>query len=94
MTHRTRVYLHGMLQAIINSVANAVLVIIVDPATFNLQSGLPKVLMFGGVSAIIALFTYLKEHPLPDIDDVDFREAKQQIVERAVSAGTGDGGIK
>ncbi len=95
LTYKWRVYLHGLVAAIINAVSNSAVVAMVDPAQFNLfQGGARKLGMVAAASAAFAFFTFLKEHPLPDPDkDTDFAAAQTKAVEKVMVNGTGDGGV-
>lgn len=58
-------WLKGLASAVIGATANGVTVVIVAPADFNLEEGLPKLLTVMAVSAILAAAMYLKQSPLP-----------------------------
>lgn len=60
-----QMWLKGLIAAIIGGGANAVTVMIVDPAAFNFGDGGAKLLSFAGVSALISAALYLKQSPLP-----------------------------
>ena len=61
-----RLWSRGLIAASINSIASSVVVIIVDPTTFNLfQGGATKLGQVAVVSAILGAALYLKEHPDP-----------------------------
>lgn len=60
-----RLWLRGLLAAIIASTANSVTVIAIDPLTFNFDTGLKKLLTLAGISAVWGAALYLKEHPDP-----------------------------
>jgi hypothetical protein len=60
-----QIWLKGLVAAIIGGAANAVTVMIVDPAAFNFSDGGRKLLTFAGVSALISAALYLKQSPLP-----------------------------
>jgi hypothetical protein len=59
------IWLKGLLSAVIGGAANAVVLMIADPLTFNLQDGLPKLQTVIIVSAIVSAAMYLKASPLP-----------------------------
>lgn len=61
-----RMWVRGLAAAVVNSVASAGVVAIVDPSDFNLTSGLPKLGSVCGGAAIMGFFLYLKQHPLPE----------------------------
>lgn len=60
-----KTWLKGLASAAIGAAANAVTVMIADPAAFNLREGIYKVLTVAAVSAIVAVAMYLKQSPLP-----------------------------
>jgi acyl-coenzyme A synthetase/AMP-(fatty) acid ligase len=59
-------WIKGLLSAVIGAAANGVTVVIVAPESFNLESGLPKLISVMAVSAILAAAMYLKQSPLPE----------------------------
>lgn len=66
-----RRWARGLLGAAINSAASAVTVVIVDPQDFNpMDGGVWKLLSVMGVAAIFGAALYLKQHPLPEEDEV------------------------
>lgn len=73
MTHlkSVRVWLYGLVAAVISGAAGAVGVIIVDPKDFNLESGLANVCKVAVVMGLIALANFLKAHPLPEWKEGD-----------------------
>ena len=60
-----KIWIEGLLAALIGGGANAVTVIIVDPLAFNLGEGLPKLLQVVTVGAIVAAAAFLKQSPIP-----------------------------
>lgn len=61
----------GLLGAAINSAASAVTVVIVDPSDFSpVGGGLFKLLSVMGASALVGAALYLKQHPLPDVEEI------------------------
>lgn len=60
-----KIWIEGLLAALIGGGANAVTVIIVDPLAFNLGEGLPKLLQVVTVGAIVAGAAFLKQSPIP-----------------------------
>ncbi len=70
---KAKIWLHGMLAAVISGGANGVITgfaaIGIDPGHFNLASGFGHTLSLAGVSAvmsaIIGVAAYLKQSPLP-----------------------------
>jgi hypothetical protein len=61
-----QVWLKGLAGAVIGGAANSIVLMIVDPLTFNLAEGLPKLETVAIVSAIISAAMYLKQSPLPN----------------------------
>ena len=59
----------SLIDAGINSAANGVTVIVVDPVDFNLTSGIYKLGSVVSVSFIFGVFLYLKTHRLPGVED-------------------------
>lgn len=62
-------WIRGLISAVIGGAANAVTVMIVDPTSFNLEGGLGKVGLVALVSAIVAGAAYLKQEPIPTIEE-------------------------
>lgn len=58
-------WLKGLIAAIIGGISNSIVLIIADPANFNLQSGLDNLLTISATSAILSAAMYLKQSPLP-----------------------------
>ena len=63
------IWIYGMISAAIGAAANTVTVMIVAPETFNINEGLNKVFMVAGVSALVAVCSYLKKSPLPGCEE-------------------------
>ncbi len=63
-------WLRGITGGAIGGVSSSFIVVVIDPATFNLTTygGSAKLLMVFGWAAGFGAFSYLKEHPLPDDD--------------------------
>jgi hypothetical protein len=62
----TRVWIEGLVAALIGGAANAVTVIVVDPLNFNLGDGLGKLLQVVAVGAIWSRRPhFLKQSPIP-----------------------------
>lgn len=53
----------------INSAANGATVMVVDPSDFNLHDGLPQLVMVMAVGFVFGLFTFLKSHRLPGVEE-------------------------
>lgn len=66
----TRVWLRGIVATAINGFASGLILLIADPVAFNFDAGFKKMLATSGIFALIGLANYLKQHPLPDDDDV------------------------
>ena len=58
-------WFYGLISAILNSVGGAIVLVLVDPMTFNLQTGLPKLGQVCALFAIIAFGNYIKNTPPP-----------------------------
>lgn len=58
---------YGLLSAVLSSAGGAFALVIVDPATFNLQNGWRSLVNAAGVMAIIAFGNYLKTTPPPKL---------------------------
>ena len=62
------VWIKGLAAAVIGGVAHSIVLIIVDPLSYNLNEGLRKLLTVAVTSAIIAAAAYLKKSPLPNVE--------------------------
>ena len=61
-----KVWLHGLVAAVISAVASGVTLVIVDPNSFNLsKSGLGHLGAVCLIQGLIAAAAYLKQSPLP-----------------------------
>lgn len=69
-----KIWIEGLLAALIGGAANAVTVIVVDPLAFNLGEGLPKLLQVVAVGAIVAAAAYLKQSPIPKTEEKEETE--------------------
>lgn len=70
MTKNNKMWLRGLIATVVNGFASGMVLIIADPVAFNLDSGLRKLVMTSAVFALFGLANYLKQHPLPDDEDV------------------------
>lgn len=61
----TRIWIEGLVAALIGGAANAVTVIVVDPLNFNLGEGLGKLLQVVAVGGLVAVAAFLKQSPIP-----------------------------
>ena len=61
-----RTWCRGLASAVIGGAANAVTVMIVEPASFNLQEGFDKLAAVVVVSAIVSAAMFLKQSPIPE----------------------------
>lgn len=59
-----KTWLKTLIAAVIGGGASAGLMAVVDPATVKLED-LPSILRAAAVGAVIAVFAYLKQSPLP-----------------------------
>lgn len=62
----TKLWLHGLVGAVIGGGANAVTLIAVDPNTFNIYQGWKNLLSATIVSGIVSGAFYLKKSPVPE----------------------------
>ena len=60
-----KVWAKGLLSAVIGGGANAVVVMIADPVSFNFEDGAQRLITVTWVSALVAGAAYLKKSPLP-----------------------------
>lgn len=65
LSKTARKWLRGVVATTINGFASGVVLIVADPATFNLDNP-RKLLLTSAVFALFGLANYLKEHPIPD----------------------------
>ena len=61
-----KLWLKGLISAVVGGAANAVTAVAVDPVSFNFGDGLTKLGTMAGVGALFAGAMYLKKSPLPD----------------------------
>lgn len=59
-------WLSGLIASTVGAAANAVGVVILDPTTFNLQTGKGALGEAILVFAIVGMAQFLKAHPVPD----------------------------
>lgn len=81
LVNSTKVWLYGLFSTVISSAAGCVSVMAIAPETFNLSTGLPKLLALATVLGIIAMANYLQKHPLPEWDGVSDRRGSGQTAE-------------
>ena len=62
-----KIWIKGLLSAVIGGVANSIVVMVVDPQSFNLTDGLGKLGIVALASAIFSAANYLKKSPIPEI---------------------------
>lgn len=62
-----REWFKGLIAAIVGGTCTTITVAIVDPLTFNLQTGIGNLLTVMAVSAIFNGAFFLKDHPVPDV---------------------------
>lgn len=60
-----RLWVRGLVAAVISGVSNSVVLMAIDPLDFNLETGLVKLGKVAAASGIVGLFLYLKQHPDP-----------------------------
>ena len=61
----TRIWIEGLVAALIGGAANAITVIVVDPLNFNLGEGLGKLFQVVAVGGLVAAAAFLKQSPIP-----------------------------
>lgn len=66
MNNKILIWAKGLVSAAISSAAGSGALVIVDPMTFNLNEGLPKLGTVAAAMAIIAVANYLTKSPLPE----------------------------
>jgi len=64
-----RTWVQGLLAAVIGGGANAITLLIVDPAGFNFDAGIDRLWKVALVSAILSAAFYLKQSPIPPDGD-------------------------
>ena len=67
MDNGISVWIKGLVAAIVGGAANALTVIVVDPINFTLAEGFGKVAQVATVGAILAAAAYLKQSPIPEV---------------------------
>lgn len=63
------VWLHGLLSALITGLSTGVLLVIVKPETFNLYDGWDNLWKTALVMSLVGTAAYLKQSPLPPLED-------------------------
>ena len=66
MNEKLIIWVKGLASAAISSAAGSGALVIVDPMTFNLNEGLPKLGAVAATMAIVAVANYLAKSPLPE----------------------------
>lgn len=87
-----RTWLHGLIGAIIGGGANAIVVMVVDPAGFNFAEGFTKLWQFTALSALVSGALYLKQTPLPPLSPEPLTAADVALASRPptpINTGTG-----
>jgi len=62
-------WLHSAVSAFISGAAGATAVMAIDPVDFNPTTGWRKLLAVALVMGVIGLTNYLKEHPVPPLEE-------------------------
>lgn len=62
-------WLYSLFAAVIGAAAGAVPLVIVDPEHFNPRNGSTDLLVMMCVMGAIAAGNYLKQHPLPELEE-------------------------
>lgn len=63
-----KLWIYSLASAVIGGASNAVLAMVIDPAQFNLETGMKKVSAFACLGALFSGASFLKQTPLPSID--------------------------
>lgn len=63
------VWIHGLISALIGGAATSISTVVVAPEQFNLSAGLMNVAKVALVSGIVSAAMYLKQSPLPPVDE-------------------------
>lgn len=58
-------WIYGLISAVLSAAGGAVAVVVIDPKTFNLDTGFVPLLKVMAVMALIAFGNYLKTTPPP-----------------------------
>lgn len=64
----TRGWIGGLISVASGAIGTAISTMIVDPQTFNFDTGTHKVLIVAAVSGAIAIVNYLAKSPLPGVE--------------------------
>lgn len=74
---KTKLWVRGLVAALVSGAVTGCTSMIVDPSHFNLFGGGAKPLAEMAItSAIVGALLYLKQHPLPDQDELDALQVK------------------
>jgi uncharacterized integral membrane protein len=65
MNDKIIIWVKGLVSAAISAAAGSAALVIVDPATFNLQEGLSQLVTVAVSMSIVAVANYLTKSPLP-----------------------------
>jgi uncharacterized membrane-anchored protein len=60
-----RYWLYGLFSTGISAAANSITACVIDPVTFNFETGIHNVITMAGVAALIAIAHFLSRSPLP-----------------------------
>jgi hypothetical protein len=63
-----RMWVKGLLAAVINGFASGVVLIIAEPTTFNIHEGAEKLFWTSVILGLLGAANYLKQNPLPEDD--------------------------
>lgn len=84
MKYRYRVWLHGLLNSVVDSATTSLIVFLVDQQDFNpfTGEGAAKLGSVALVSGLTSLRTYMKQHPLLNLEkDTDYYEVRSKKME-------------
>lgn len=75
---KTKLWWRGLFAAAIGGATGAASMIVVDPSHFNLFDGGARKLAEAMLSfAVISAVMYLKQHPLPEQDEINVMQLKR-----------------
>jgi hypothetical protein len=68
---KPKLWLHGLISAFVTGATSAITAAIVKPEAFNLGAGFHDILKLAGVAGFVGACAYLKQSPLPQIDETE-----------------------
>lgn len=64
MSRAVRQWARGLTAALVNGAASGVVLVVVDPLSFNLQAGLGKLATASALLGLLGMANYLKQSPI------------------------------